>query len=198
MSNFKNQLNKALRFSPIKYYRIWRKKSNCLCGKLVTLSELSSINSGANRASIQIGDNCLIHANLQTFSESAKIIIGPDTFISEGVRIWSMTKIAIGARNNIAHGVTIVDSNSHSTSASERHQEYIAVKKGMRRPVTSVSSQPITIGDDVWIGFQAAIMKGVTIGNGAIIGAQAMVTKSVAPYEIVVGNPARKIGEALP
>jgi acetyltransferase-like isoleucine patch superfamily enzyme len=54
---------------------------------------------------------------------------------------------------------------------------------------------PITIEDDVWIGVNAVILKGVTIGKGAIIGAGAVVTKFVPPYEIWGGIPAKKIGQ---
>ncbi len=49
------------------------------------------------------------------------------------------------------------------------------------------------IGNDVWIGYRAALLPGVKIGDGAIIGAYAVVTKDVAPYAIVGGNPAREI-----
>ena len=51
----------------------------------------------------------------------------------------------------------------------------------------------ITIGNDVWIGYEALIMSGVTIGDGAIIGARAVVTKDVPPYTIVAGVPAKPI-----
>lgn len=51
----------------------------------------------------------------------------------------------------------------------------------------------ITIGNDVWIGFEALILAGVTIGDGAIIGARAVVTKDVPPYTIVGGVPAKPI-----
>ena len=51
----------------------------------------------------------------------------------------------------------------------------------------------ITIGNDVWIGYNATIMAGVTIGDGAIIAANATVIKDVAPYTIVGGNPAKEI-----
>ena len=51
----------------------------------------------------------------------------------------------------------------------------------------------ITIGNDVWIGYEAAILAGVTIGDGAIIGAIALVTKDVPPYTIVGGTPAKEI-----
>ncbi len=51
----------------------------------------------------------------------------------------------------------------------------------------------VSIGNDVWIGHGAVVMPGVSIGNGAVIGANAVVTKDVAAYEIVAGNPARKL-----
>ena len=51
----------------------------------------------------------------------------------------------------------------------------------------------ITVGNDVWIGFESVILSGVTIGDGAIIGARAVVTKDVPPYTIVGGVPAKPI-----
>ncbi len=51
----------------------------------------------------------------------------------------------------------------------------------------------ITVGNDVWIGYEAVILAGVTVGDGAIIGARAVVTKDVPPYAIVGGVPAKLI-----
>lgn len=51
----------------------------------------------------------------------------------------------------------------------------------------------ITIGNDVWIGYEAVILAGVTIGDGAIIGTRAVVTKDVPPYTVVGGVPAKPI-----
>ena len=56
----------------------------------------------------------------------------------------------------------------------------------------------ITIGHDVWIGWDAVIMPGVTIGHGAIIAAKSVITRDVAPYTIVGGNPGQVIRQRLP
>ncbi|HMC39539.1 MAG TPA: CatB-related O-acetyltransferase [Acidimicrobiales bacterium] len=56
------------------------------------------------------------------------------------------------------------------------------------------SNGPIRIGNDVWVGWEAAVMSGVTIGDGAVVAARAVVTKDVRPYEIVGGVPAGHIG----
>ena len=53
-----------------------------------------------------------------------------------------------------------------------------------------ISKAPIIIEDDVWISFNATILKGVTIGKGAVVAANAVVTKNVEPYTVVAGNPA--------
>ena len=53
--------------------------------------------------------------------------------------------------------------------------------------------QPIVIGNDVWIGTRVIVLPGVTIGDKAIIGAGSVVTKTVPPWAIVAGNPARLI-----
>lgn len=51
----------------------------------------------------------------------------------------------------------------------------------------------VTIGNDVWIGYDSLILSGITIGNGAVIAARSIVTKDVPAYAIVGGNPSRVI-----
>lgn len=56
-----------------------------------------------------------------------------------------------------------------------------------------MTTAPIIIGDDVWIGTGAVITKGVKIGNGAVIGVNSLITKDVPENAIVAGNPAKVI-----
>ena len=63
---------------------------------------------------------------------------------------------------------------------------------------SNVRSAPIVIGDRVWIGFGAVVLKGVVIGEGAIVAACSVVTRNVEPYTIVAGNPAREVRRLLP
>ena len=61
----------------------------------------------------------------------------------------------------------------------------------------STEEKLVVIEDDVWIGGRVIILPGIKIGRGAIIGAGSVVTKNVAPYTIVGGNPAKKIGSRI-
>jgi maltose O-acetyltransferase len=65
-------------------------------------------------------------------------------------------------------------------------------------PVFADRGGDVVIGDRVWIGYRAIILPGVKIGEGAVIGAGAVVTRDVAPFTIVAGSPARKVGERNP
>ena len=64
--------------------------------------------------------------------------------------------------------------------------------------VETLPSEPVEIGNDVWIGYRSIIMDGVTIGDGAVIGACAVVTHDVPPYAIVAGVPAKVIKYRFP
>jgi maltose O-acetyltransferase len=108
-----------------------------------------------------------------------------------------MESIDIGSRVFISHGVQVFDNNSHSLSAVERHERFKELRTvGRHSTPEAVVHRAIRIEDDVWIGFNSAIMKGVTIGRGAVVGAGSVVTHDIEAYSIVVGNPARIVGQS--
>jgi virginiamycin A acetyltransferase len=82
--------------------------------------------------------------------------------------------------------------------ASNHEIEYPAVQarfySNMLNKEPKLSEEPITIGNDVWIGTRAIILPGVDIGDGAVVGAGAVVTKDVDSYSIVAGVPAKEVG----
>lgn len=98
------------------------------------------------------------------------------SYMNAGSQIRCMNKISIGNQCAIGRNVMIMDFDAHK----------IMYEDGSENNVTA----PITIGDKVWIGAGAIILKGVTIGSNAIIGAGAVVNKDVPANSVVVGNPA--------
>ena len=62
----------------------------------------------------------------------------------------------------------------------------------------SLSKGPITVEDDVWLGFRVTVLSGVTVGRGAVVAAGSVVTKDIPPYSIVGGVPARVIRYRFP
>ena len=101
----------------------------------------------------------------------------------------------IGSHCLISWGVGIADSDFHPVSAAARRVDAEALapyyEGKPERPLEAVRSRPVRIGNNVWIGMNAIVLKGVTIGDDCVIAAGAVVTKDVPPGTIVAGNPAR-------
>lgn len=118
---------------------------------------------------------------LTAWGAGSEIILGDDVGLS-GCSIVAQRRIEIGSRVLVGAGALIIDTDAHPLSPEGR--------KG-RLPANAA---PIAIGDDVFIGARAIILKGVTIGAGCVVGAGAVVTRDVPSRSIVAGNPARKVG----
>ena len=114
-----------------------------------------------------------------------QIIIGNDCRIGSYNHITAINKIVLGDGLLTGKWVTITD-NSHGTFTKEQIYTPPAL-----RPLFSKGE--VVIGKNVWICDKATITSGVTIGDGCIIAANAVVTKSIPPYSIAAGNPARVV-----
>lgn len=156
--------------------------------------ESKIINLSKNKENVMIGSNTQIKGECLVYPETGKIVIGDYCYIGSDTRVWSAACITIGNRVLIAHNVNIHDNNSHPISITRRHDHYkYIIEKGHTSTKFNLSAADINIGDDVWIGFNAVILKGVTIGAGAIVAAGAVVTKNVLSKTMVAGNPAKFI-----
>lgn len=152
-----------------------------------------------DRGQITIGDHCHIMGEILAINPEARCTIGHHCSLGRDSRIWTQESITIGNFVLIAHLVDIHDTNSHSLDWKDRRENARNVFEHNRAPdTTKVTSAPIVIEDDVWIGAKSTIMKGVHIGRGAVIAASSVVTHDVPPYTLVGGNPAREIKRLEP
>ncbi len=105
------------------------------------------------------------------------ISIGAGTFVNYGCVMLDVVPIRIGAHGQIASGVQLLAA-THPLEPGPRRDgwEY---------------GEPITIGDNVWLGGGVIVCPGVTIGDDTVVGAGAVVTRDLPPGVIAVGNPAR-------
>lgn len=106
-------------------------------------------------------------------------------------------EIVIGNYVLIGWNTTIADTDFHPIAPAERIADAIACSPlGKGRERRQVVRRPVVIEDDVWIGPNAAILKGVRIGAGAIVEPGSLVTRDVPPNARVMGNPAQVITDA--
>mgnify|MGYP001825183648 FL=1 len=125
---------------------------------------------------VSINDAVVINAN------RGRVTLGDRSWLGPFCLIYGNGGVAIG-RNVLVAGHSSINTVSHSAERCD-----IPVND---QPVVI---DPVVIEDDVWIGLNAVVLQGVTIGHGSIVGAGAVVTKSIPPWSIAVGVPARVIG----
>ena len=115
------------------------------------------------------------------------LTIGNNVEVNDYVHIGAVENVYIGNNVLIASKVFISDHN-HGSYSGEFHSS--PEVEPSERPIVS---SPVIIEDNVWIGEFASILPGVTIGKGSIIGANSVVSKSIPPFCIAVGIPAKII-----
>jgi acetyltransferase-like isoleucine patch superfamily enzyme len=115
---------------------------------------------------------------LSTRRADAAITVGDGCGFT-GTTLVAADRIAIGDRVLVGGNASIVDFDFHPLTPEARAE---AINAG--------AAAPIVIEDDVFVGMEALVLKGVTIGEGAVVGAGAVVTQDVPPRTVVAGNPA--------
>ncbi len=159
-------------------------------GQTFYMNSKVSLKSGSNKTDIIISSNTRIYG-LLTSSNGGKITVHEYVHIGPKSKILSVNSIIIGAYTGIGQNVTIVDNNYHPINPADRRYMRKTKAGSYERSWEHSASAPIIIGENVWIGENARICKGVSIGDNSIVGACSVVTKDIPPNAIVVGNPAR-------
>jgi acetyltransferase-like isoleucine patch superfamily enzyme len=120
---------------------------------------------------------------LKTMAGGAKIVIKNDVGLS-GSSICSMKYVEIGSHCLLGANTTIVDTDFHSLDPINRRYN---------NDCNSIKSSPTFVGNNVFLGMGAIVLKGVKIGDGSVVGAGAVISKNLPHNSISVGNPSRVV-----
>lgn len=126
-----------------------------------------------------LGDYSVIESFACINNAVGDVIIGNYTRI--GLHNTIIGPVTIGHHVNLAQGITVTALNHKFENPDIRIDEQ------------GVSTKPVVIGNDIWVGANAVILPGVTIGDHSVIAAGAIVTKDVPPHSLVAGVPAKVI-----
>ena len=125
----------------------------------------------------RLGDYSVVESFACINNAVGDVIIGDHTRI--GLHNTIIGPVSIGNHVNLAQGITVTALNHNFEDTEKRIDEQ------------GVSTTPVVIDDDVWIGANAVILPGVHIGNHCVVAAGAVVTKDVPPHSLVGGVPAK-------
>ncbi len=108
--------------------------------------------------------------------DDAQLAVGPESFLN-GCHLSAKTRVVLGRRVFVGPGSRVFDADQHDLD--DAHPE----RRG-----------PVSIGDCVWIGSDATVLRGVKIGEHSVVGTRSLVTHDVSPHTLVYGQPARPQG----
>lgn len=152
---------------------------------------------GKREPAVEIGSYVSCYCGCSfSVGEEGHVKVGDYTLLN-GALIMADESVEIGSHCLVSWNVGIADGDFHPIDAALRKQDALALSPYLpnRPPRPKLKTAPVKIGDNVWIGMNAIILKGVTIGDNAVIAAGAVVTRNVPANTIVAGNPAVVVKE---
>ena len=162
---------------------------------LEVIDPTASICDSSITGKVSIGNGCVLErCNINAISP---VSIGRSSILSGPVRIVAdLHQVEVGKFCSIAPHVDIRESLHNHHRMTTYAICNVFFKDDFRLDLASKG--PVRIGNDVWIGTRAVILSGVTIGDGVVIGAGSVVVKSLPPYTICAGVPARPLKPRFP
>jgi acetyltransferase-like isoleucine patch superfamily enzyme len=143
---------------------------------------------------LSIGAQCTMDGVQFALGKHGRMTIGDFCYFTNVVLLCEL-RVEIGRFVVIGWNATIADSDFHPLAPAERILDAIACSPlGVGRPRPLIEPRPVVIEDDVWIGPNATILKGVRIGAGAWVEPGAMVLQDIPANARVLGNPASVVG----
>ena len=142
-----------------------------------------------------LGDHCTMDGVHFAIGQEGKISVGNYCYFTNAVLLCEL-ELRFGDYVLAGWNVTIADTDFHPLDPAERIADAIACSPlGQGRSRPEIARKPVIIEDDVWIGPNATILKGVRIGAGAIIEPGSLITRDVPAGTRVMGNPAQIVGK---
>ncbi|MDQ3621493.1 MAG: acyltransferase [Verrucomicrobiota bacterium] len=141
---------------------------------------------------IELGAHVSCYAGVSfAVGEHGACKVGDFTLLN-GALIMADERIEIGSHCLVSWNVGIADSDFHPIDAAQRRLDTMALAPFYRNrpPRPPLRTAPVIIKDNVWIGMNAVILKGITIGENSVIAAGAVVSNDVPMNVVVAGNPA--------
>lgn len=128
-----------------------------------------------------LGKNSKISNNITIIGKYSNIYLKKNAEINTGCFLLAKENITIGENSTLAYQVTILTSSNPNSPYNKLSKIYKSIK------------EPVTIGNNTWIGAKATILPGVKIGDYCVVAAGAVVNKDVSDYSVVGGIPAKII-----
>ena len=141
---------------------------------------------------VVFGNHVSVYAGCSfAIQKDGKCVVGDFTLLN-GAIVMAEELVEIGSHCLISWGVGIADSDFHPLEPAQRLVDAQALAPFFkdRPPRPKLKTAPVKIGDNVWIGMNAVILKGVIIGDNSVVAAGAVVTKSIPANTIAAGNAA--------
>jgi acetyltransferase-like isoleucine patch superfamily enzyme len=165
-------------------------------GTLITGPKAFGRYKAEDADALRIGEMCTMDGVHFAVGRKGRMTIG-DGCAFYGSLLLCDHEIHIGRFVVMGWNVVISDSDLHPTEPAERQLDVLACSPlGAGLPRRPYVSKTVRIGNDVYIGHAATLLKGVSIGDGAWIEPGTMVTRDVPPGMRVIGNPSQVIGPA--
>ena len=143
---------------------------------------------------VVIGSNSTLDGVHFAVGEAGKVRIGDFCYFTSVVLLCEL-EIQIGSYVVLGWNTTIADTDFHPLAPALRIADAIACSPlGKGHPRPPIAKRSVIIEDDVWVGPNVTILKGVRIGAGSVIEAGSLVTRDVPPRTRIMGNPAQEIG----
>lgn len=127
-------------------------------------------------AGAELARGAMLHGG-SYISRPARLVVGPDSFISRSCYLDLEANLVLGARVTVGHGTSFVTTRHRLGPAEARCGDF--------------AGEAITVGDGAWLGANVTVLPGVNIGSGAVVAAGAVVSADVPDNALVAGVPAR-------